>query len=75
MGQISAYFSFITPLNANSILCLQLSKSTNSLVTRCDQLEKSKTQENNHLEASVNKQTSRSIKRLQKAINNEIDRG
>jgi transposase len=44
------------------------------LVTRCDQLEKSKTQENNHLEASVNKQTSRSIKRLQKAINNEIDR-
>jgi transposase len=42
------------------------------LVTRCDQLEKSKTQENNRLEASVNKQTSRSIKRLQKAINNEI---
>lgn len=42
------------------------------LVTRCDQLEKSKTQENNRLEASANKETSRSIKRLQKAINNEI---
>jgi len=42
------------------------------LVTRCDQLEKSKTQENNRLEASANKQASRSIKRLQKAINNEI---
>ena len=42
------------------------------LVTRCDQLEKSKTQENNRLEASANKDTSRSIKRLQKAINNEI---
>jgi transposase len=41
------------------------------LVTRCDQLEKSKTQENNHLEASANKQTTRSIKRLQKAIDNE----
>jgi len=44
------------------------------LVTRCDQLEKSKTQENNRLEASANKQTSRSIKRLQKAIDNEIVR-
>jgi transposase len=44
------------------------------LVTRCDQLEKSKTQENNHLEASANKQTTRSIKRLQKAIDNEIVR-
>ncbi len=42
------------------------------LVTRCDQLEKSKTQENNRLEASVNKQASRSIKRLQKAIDSEI---
>ncbi len=42
------------------------------LVTRCDQLEKSKTQESNRLEASVNKQASRSIKRLQKAINSEI---
>ncbi|MEE9445019.1 MAG: IS110 family transposase [Cocleimonas sp.] len=42
------------------------------LITRCDQLEKSKTQENNRLEASANKDTSRSIKRLQKAINNEI---
>jgi Transposase and inactivated derivatives len=42
------------------------------LVTRCDQLEKSKTQENNRLEASVNKDASRSIKRLLKAINNEI---
>ena len=42
------------------------------LVTRCDQLDKSKTQENNRLEASVNKETSRSIKRLQKAINSEI---
>ncbi len=42
------------------------------LVTRCDQLEKSKTQENNRLEASANKQASRSIKRLQKAIDNEI---
>jgi len=42
------------------------------LVTRCDQLEKSKTQEKNRLEASANKQTSRSIKRLQKAIDNEI---
>ena len=37
-------------------------------------MEKSKTQEKNHLEASVNKQILRSIKRLQKAINNEIDR-
>lgn len=44
------------------------------LVTRLDQLEKSKTQENNRLEASVNKETSRSIKRLQTAINNEIIR-
>jgi len=44
------------------------------LVVRCDQLDKSKTQENNRLEASVNKQTSRSIKRLQKAIDNEIVR-
>ncbi len=44
------------------------------LVTRCDQLEKSKTQENNRLEASANKQASRSIKRLQKAIDNEIVR-
>jgi len=42
------------------------------LVTRCDQLEKSKTQENNRLEASEDKQASRSIKRLQKAIDNEI---
>lgn len=42
------------------------------LVTRCDQLEKSKTQENNRLEASTNKEVSRSIKRLQKVINNEI---
>jgi len=42
------------------------------LITRCDQLEKSKTQENNRLEASANKATSCSIKRLQKAINNEI---
>ncbi len=42
------------------------------LITRCDQLEKSKTQENNRLEASANKETSRSIKRLQKAIDNEI---
>ncbi len=42
------------------------------LVTRCDQLEKSKTQESNRLEASTNKHTSRSIKRLQKAIANEI---
>ncbi len=42
------------------------------LVTRCDQLEKSKTQENNRLEASVNKEASRSIKRLQKAIDTEI---
>jgi len=42
------------------------------LVTRLDQLDKSKTQENNRLEASANKDTSRSIKRLQKAINNEI---
>ncbi len=44
------------------------------LVTRCDQLEKSKTQENNRLEASANKQVSRSIKRLQKSIENEIVR-
>jgi len=44
------------------------------LVTRCDQLEKSKTQENNRLEASTNKQASRSIKRLQKTIDNEIVR-
>jgi len=42
------------------------------LVTRCDQLEKSRTQENNRLEASANKQASRSIKRLQKAIDREI---
>jgi len=42
------------------------------LVTRCEQLEKSKTQENNRLEASIHKHTSHSIKRLQKAINNEI---
>jgi len=42
------------------------------LVTRCDQLEKSKTQENNRLEASTNKHTTRSIKRLQKSIANEI---
>ena len=42
------------------------------LVTRCDQLEKSKTQENNRLEASTNKHTTRSIKRLQKSIVNEI---
>ena len=34
--------------------------------------KKSKTQENNRLEASANKETSRSIKRLQKAIDNEI---
>jgi len=34
------------------------------LVTRCDQLEKSKTQESNRLEASTNKHTTRSIKRL-----------
>ena len=47
-------------------------ESIQRLVTRCDQLEKSKTQENNRLEASANKDTSRSIKRLQKAINNEI---
>ncbi len=44
------------------------------LVTRCNQLEKSKTQENNRLEASANTQASRSIKRLQKAIDNEIVR-
>ena len=42
------------------------------LVTRCDQLEKSKTQERNRLEASMNKHTSRSINRLKKAIENEI---
>ena len=42
------------------------------LVTRCDQLEKSKTQENNRLEASANQHASRSIKRLQKAIDKEI---
>ena len=42
------------------------------LVTRCDQLEKSKTQESNRLEASTNKQASRSISRLKKAIENEI---
>ena len=42
------------------------------LVTRCDQLEKSKTQESNRLEASTNKHTTRSIKRLQKSIDNEI---
>jgi len=42
------------------------------LVTRCDQLEKSKTQENNRLEASCNKHTTRSIKRLIKAIAAEI---
>jgi len=43
------------------------------LVTRCDQLEKSKTQENNRLEASKNKFVSRSIKRLIKVIESEID--
>jgi transposase len=42
------------------------------LVTRCDQLSKSKTQESNRLEASVNKHTSQSIMRLQKAIDEEI---
>lgn len=42
------------------------------LVTRCDQLEKSKTQESNRMEASANQLTSRSIKRLQKAIDQEI---
>lgn len=44
------------------------------LVTRCDQLEKSKTQESNRLEACANKLVSRSIKRLQKTINDEITR-
>jgi len=42
------------------------------LVTRCDQLEKSKTQENNRLEASHNAHTTRSIKRLIKAIDKEV---
>jgi transposase len=42
------------------------------LVTRLDQLEKSKTQENNRLEASCNKQTTRSMNRLIKFINTEI---
>ena len=42
------------------------------LITRCDQLEKSKTQEHNHLESSLNNDVSRSIKRLHKMINNEI---
>ena len=42
------------------------------LVTRCDRLEKSKTQEKNRLEASTNKQASCSISRLKKAIENEI---
>ena len=44
------------------------------LVTRCDQLEKSKTQESNRLEASVNSEVSRSIKRLIKMIECEITR-
>jgi transposase len=42
------------------------------LITRCDQLEKSKTQEKNRLEASKNKDVSRSIKRLIKVIESEI---
>ena len=42
------------------------------LITRCDQLEKSKTQEKNRLEASKNKDVSRSIKRLIKAIEREV---
>lgn len=42
------------------------------LVTRLDQLEKSKTQENNRLEASCHKQTTRSMNRLIKFINTEI---
>ena len=43
------------------------------LVTRLDQLEKSKAQENNRLEASCNKQTTRSMNRLIKFINTEIE--
>lgn len=43
------------------------------LITRCEQLEKSKTQEHNHLEASMNNDVSRSIKRLHKMINSEIE--
>lgn len=42
------------------------------LITRCDQLEKSKTQEKNRLEASKNKDASQSIRRLIKAIESEI---
>jgi transposase len=42
------------------------------LFTRCDQLEKSKTQQNNHLEASLNVDVNRSIKRLLKMICSEI---
>jgi len=44
------------------------------LVTRCDQLEKSRTQENNRLEASHNSHTTRSIKRLIKFIVSEVER-
>lgn len=47
-------------------------ESLQRLITRCEQLEKSKTQEQNHLEASLNNDVSRSIKRLHKMINDEV---